>query len=156
MYSDKVMDHFMNPRNVGDMEDADGIGEEGNPTCGDAMKIFIKVRDDRIVDAKFKTFGCGAAIAVSSMVTEMVKGKTIDEALSLSKEAVANELDGLPPQKMHCSNLGADALKKAIEDYRSRSKGEKKEQQASKKTAKKRTAEATQKKGIKKAKKQGA
>jgi nitrogen fixation NifU-like protein len=137
MYSDKVMDHFMNPRNVGDMEDADGIGEEGNPTCGDAMKIFIKVRDDRIVDAKFKTFGCGAAIAVSSMVTEMVKGKTIDEALSLSKEAVANELDGLPPQKMHCSNLGADALKKAIEDYRSRSKGEKKEQQASKKTAKK-------------------
>jgi nitrogen fixation NifU-like protein len=156
MYSDKVMDHFMNPRNVGDMEDADGIGEEGNPTCGDAMKIFIKVRDDRIVDAKFKTFGCGAAIAVSSMVTEMVKGKTIDEALSLSKEAVANELDGLPPQKMHCSNLGADALKKAIEDYRSRSKGEKKEQQASKKTAKKRTAKATQKKGIKKAKKKGA
>ena len=114
------MDHFMNPRNVGDMEDADGIGTEGNPTCGDAMKIYIKVKDGKIVDAKFKTFGCGAAIAVSSMVTEMVKGKTLDEALSISKEAVANELGGLPPQKMHCSNLGADALKKAIEDYRSK------------------------------------
>lgn len=117
MYSDKVMDHFMNPRNVGDMEDADGVGIEGNPTCGDAMKIYIKVKNDRIVDAKFKTFGCGAAIAVSSMVTEMVKGKTIDEALSISKETVSNALDGLPPQKMHCSNLGADALRKAIEDY---------------------------------------
>jgi len=122
MYSEKVMDHFTNPRNVGDMEDADGIGTEGNPTCGDAMKIFIKVKDDRIVDAKFKTFGCGAAIAVSSMVTEMVKGKTLDEALAISKEAVANELGGLPPQKMHCSNLGADALKKAIEDYRAKQK----------------------------------
>jgi nitrogen fixation protein NifU and related proteins len=122
MYSDKVMDHFTNPRNVGDMEDADGIGQEGNPTCGDAMKIYIKVKDDRIVDAKFKTFGCGAAIAVSSMVTEMVKGKTLDEALAISKEAVANELGGLPPQKMHCSMLGSDALKKAIEDYRSRQK----------------------------------
>jgi nitrogen fixation protein NifU and related proteins len=122
MYSEKVMDHFTNPRNVGDMEDADGVGTEGNPTCGDAMKIYIKVRDDRIVDARFKTFGCGAAIAVSSMVTEMVKGKTLDEALAISKEAVANELGGLPPQKMHCSNLGADALKKAIEDYRSKQK----------------------------------
>ncbi len=122
MYSDKVMDHFTNPRNVGDMSDADGVGTEGNPTCGDAMKIYIKVKDDRIVDAKFKTFGCGAAIAVSSMVTEMVKGKTLDEALAISKEAVANELGGLPPQKMHCSNLGADALKKAIEDYRSKQK----------------------------------
>jgi len=122
MYSEKVMDHFTNPRNVGDMEDADGIGTEGNPTCGDAMKIYIKVKDDRIVDAKFKTFGCGAAIAVSSMVTEMVKGKTLDEALAISKEAVANELGGLPPQKMHCSNLGADALKKAIEDYRAKQK----------------------------------
>lgn len=146
----------MNPRNVGDMEDADGIGEEGNPTCGDAMKIFIKVKDDRIVDAKFKTFGCGAAIAVSSMVTEMVKGKTIDEALSLSKEAVANELDGLPPQKMHCSNLGADALKKAIEDYRSRSKGDKQEHKAVRKTVKKEAAKTTQKKGQKKAKKKGS
>lgn len=122
MYSDRVMDHFTNPRNVGDMADADGIGTVGNPTCGDAMKIYIKIEDDRIVDAKFKTFGCGAAIAVSSMVTEMVKGKTLDEALAISKEAVAAELGGLPPQKMHCSNLGADALKKAIEDYKSRHK----------------------------------
>jgi nitrogen fixation NifU-like protein len=122
MYSEKVMDHFTNPRNVGDMPDADGVGQEGNPTCGDAMKIYIKVKDGIITDAKFKTFGCGAAIAVSSMVTEMVKGKTLDEALAMSKEAVAAELGGLPPQKMHCSNLGADALKKAIEDYRSRHK----------------------------------
>lgn len=120
MYSEKVMDHFTNPRNVGEIADADGVGTEGNPTCGDVMKISIKVEDGRIVDAKFKTFGCGAAIAVSSMVTEMVKGKTLDEALAISKEAVANELGGLPPQKMHCSNLGADALRKAIEDYRSR------------------------------------
>jgi nitrogen fixation NifU-like protein len=122
MYSEKVMDHFMNPRNVGEMADADGVGMEGNPTCGDAMQLFIKVQDDRIVDAKFRTFGCGAAIAVSSMITEMVKGKTLDEALTISKEAVASELGGLPPQKMHCSNLGADALRKAIEDYRSRKK----------------------------------
>lgn len=120
MYSEKVMDHFMNPRNVGELSDADGVGMEGNPTCGDVMKIFIKVEDGKITDAKFKTFGCGASIAVSSMVTEMIKGKTIDEALSISKEAVANELGGLPPQKMHCSNLGADALKKAIEDYRTK------------------------------------
>lgn len=120
MYSEKVMDHFMNPRNVGELADADGVGMEGNPTCGDVMKIFIKVEDGKIIDAKFRTFGCGASIAVSSMVTEMIKGKTIDEALSISKEAVANELGGLPPQKMHCSNLGADALKKAIEDYKSK------------------------------------
>ncbi len=120
MYSEKVMDHFTNPRNVGEIPDADGVGTEGNPTCGDVMKISIKVEEGRIVDAKFKTFGCGAAIAVSSMVTEMVKGKTLEEALAISKEAVANELGGLPPQKMHCSNLGADALKKAIEDYRSK------------------------------------
>lgn len=120
MYSEKVMDHFMNPRNVGEIPDADGVGMEGNPTCGDVMKIFIKVEDGKIVDAKFKTFGCGASIAVSSMVTEMVKGKTLDEALKISKETVAEALGGLPPQKMHCSNLGADALRKAIEDYRSR------------------------------------
>lgn len=120
MYSEKVMDHFMNPRNVGEISDADGIGMEGNPTCGDVMKIFIKVEDGRIVDAKFKTFGCGASIAVSSMVTEMVKGKTLEEALQISKETVADALGGLPPQKMHCSNLGADALRKAIEDYRSK------------------------------------
>ncbi|MBI5212208.1 MAG: Fe-S cluster assembly scaffold protein NifU [Nitrospirae bacterium GWA2_46_11] len=122
MYSPKVMDHFMNPRNVGEIQDADGMGMEGNPTCGDAMQLFIKVENDVIVDAKFRTFGCGAAIAVSSMITEMVKGKTLDEALTISKEAVAGELGGLPPQKMHCSNLGADALKKAIEDYRSKKK----------------------------------
>ncbi|HSW63232.1 MAG TPA: Fe-S cluster assembly scaffold protein NifU [Dissulfurispiraceae bacterium] len=122
MYSEKVMDHFANPRNVGEMKDADGVGMEGNPTCGDAMELFIKVENDVIVDAKFRTFGCGAAIAVSSMITEMVKGKTLDEALAISKEAVAAELGGLPPQKMHCSNLGADALRKAVEDYRSRRK----------------------------------
>ncbi len=122
MYSQKVMDHFMNPRNVGEIENADGVGMEGNPTCGDAMQLFIKVENDVIVDAKFRTFGCGAAIAVSSMLTEMIKGKTIDEALSISKDAVAQELGGLPPQKMHCSNLGADALRKAIEDYRSKKK----------------------------------
>ncbi len=120
MYTKEVMDHFSNPRNVGEMPDADGIGTEGNPVCGDVMKIFLKVKDDKIVDAKFQTFGCGAAIAVSSMVTEMVKGKTLDEALSISKETVANSLGGLPPQKMHCSNLGADALRKAIEDYRNK------------------------------------
>ncbi len=119
MYSEKVMDHFTNPRNVGEIADADGVGTEGNPTCGDVMKISIKVENGKIVDAKFKTFGCGAAIAVSSMVTEMVKGKTLEEALAITKESVAEELDGLPPQKMHCSNLGADALKKAIEDYKS-------------------------------------
>ncbi len=122
MYSAKVMDHFTNPRNVGDMPDADGVGTEGNPTCGDVMQIFIKVKDGKIVDAKFKTFGCGAAIAVSSMITELVKGKTLEEALAMSKETVANELGGLPAQKMHCSNLGADALRKAIEDYRSKNK----------------------------------
>jgi nitrogen fixation NifU-like protein len=114
------MDHFSNPRNVGEIPDADGIGSEGNPVCGDMMKIFIKVEDGKITDAKFKTFGCGAAIAVSSMITEMAKGKTIDEALSITKESVAEALDGLPAQKQHCSNLGADALHKAIEDYKSK------------------------------------
>jgi nitrogen fixation NifU-like protein len=122
MYSDKVMDHFTNPRNVGEIEDADGIGEEGNPVCGDAMKIFIKVKDDVITDLKFKTFGCASAIAVSSMVTEMAKGMTIEEALKITKASLADALDGLPPQKMHCSNLGADALHKAIEDYKSKKK----------------------------------
>lgn len=120
MYTKEVMDHFMNPRNVGEIPDADGVGVEGNPVCGDVMKLFIKVKDDRIVDAKFQTFGCGAAIAVSSMITEMVKGKTLNEALEISKEKVAEALGGLPPQKMHCSNLGADALRKAIEDYKSK------------------------------------
>ncbi len=122
MYSEKVMDHFTNPRNVGEMPDAHGIGVEGNPVCGDVMKIYIKVNDDKIVDAKFQTFGCGAAIAVSSMVTEMVKGMTLDKALKITKASLAEALDGLPPQKMHCSNLGADALRKAIEDYKSKQK----------------------------------
>lgn len=120
VYSEKVMDHFMHPRNIGEIPDADGIGMEGNPVCGDVMKIYIKVKNDRIVDAKFQTFGCGAAIAVSSMVTEIIKNKTLDDALSISKTTIAQELDGLPPEKMHCSNLGADALKKAIEDYKSK------------------------------------
>ncbi|MDD4237984.1 MAG: Fe-S cluster assembly scaffold protein NifU [Desulfotomaculaceae bacterium] len=120
MYTEKVMDHFTNPRNVGEITEPSGVGEVGNPTCGDIMKIFLKVEDNIIKDIKFKTFGCGAAIATSSMVTEMAKGKTLDEALQISNKAVAEMLDGLPPQKMHCSNLAADALKKAIEDYQSK------------------------------------
>ena len=117
-YSEEVMDHFTNPRNVGEIEDADGVGEVGNPVCGDMMTFYIKVDDDdRLEDVKFKTFGCGAAIAVSSMVSEMAKGKTIDEAMQISRDDVAQELGGLPKQKMHCSNLGADALHLAIEDY---------------------------------------
>ncbi|MDR1695986.1 MAG: Fe-S cluster assembly scaffold protein NifU [Endomicrobium sp.] len=117
-YSDKVMDHFANPRNVGEIKDADGVGEIGNPVCGDMMTFYIKVKGDKIEDVKFKTFGCGAAIAVSSMVSEMAKGKTLDEALSITNADVAKELGGLPPNKMHCSNLGADALHRAIEDYK--------------------------------------
>lgn len=120
MYSEKVMDHFQNPRNMGEVDDPDGVGEVGNPQCGDVMRITIKVEDDKIEDVKFKTLGCGAAIATSSMVTEMAKGKSIDEAAQISKKAVADALGGLPPQKMHCSNLAADGLQKAIEDYRSR------------------------------------
>lgn len=120
MYSEKVMEHFQNPRNVGELENPDGIGEEGNPTCGDVMQLHIAVKDGVITECKFKTFGCGSAIAVSSMITEMAVGKTLDEALEITKEDVAGELGGLPPQKMHCSNLGAAALRKAIEDYRSR------------------------------------
>lgn len=117
MYSQKVMDHFSNPRNVGEIENASGVGEVGNPSCGDIMRISLLVENNVIKDIKFKTFGCGAAIATSSMVTEMVKGKTIEEALKISNKAVAEALDGLPPLKMHCSNLAADALHKAIEDY---------------------------------------
>jgi nitrogen fixation NifU-like protein len=143
------MDHFMNPRNVGEIPRADGVGQEGNPTCGDVMRITIKVKDEKIVDAKFKTFGCGAAIAVSSMVTEMVKGLTLDEALSISKETVASELGGLPAQKMHCSNLGADALRKAIEDYRGKLGKKKAKKPAGKKKAAKKVAK---KKTTKKAK----
>jgi len=120
MYSEKVMDHFKNPRNVGEIEDADGVGEVGNATCGDIMKIYLKVENDIIKDVKFQTFGCGSAIATSSMVTEMVMGKTLEEAEKVSNKAVAEALDGLPPTKMHCSNLAADALHKAILDYRER------------------------------------
>ncbi len=117
MYSEKVMEHFTNPRNIGEIEDPDGVGEEGNPVCGDMMKFTIKVKDNRIEDVKYFTFGCGAAIAVSSMVSEMAKGKTLEEALQITNKQVAEELGGLPPNKMHCSNLGADALRKAIRDY---------------------------------------
>jgi nitrogen fixation NifU-like protein len=121
-YSEKVMEHFKNPRNVGGMENPDGIGHVGNPVCGDIMELYIKVKDGIIVDAKFKTFGCGAAIATSSMVTEMVKGKSIKEALEISNKAVAEALDGLPAVKMHCSVLAEEALKSAIEDYLNKSK----------------------------------
>ena len=118
MYSDKVMDHFENPRNVGAIEAPDGIGKQGNPVCGDVMEIAIRVKNDIIEEAKFKTFGCCAAIATSSMVTELVKGKSLEEAERISKQAVADALDGLPPAKMHCSNLAADALHEAIRDYK--------------------------------------
>ena len=117
-YSTKVMDHFFNPRNVGTMDDADGIGEVGNPRCGDIMRMYIKVKDDKITDIKFQTFGCGAAVATSSMVTELVIGKTLDEALKITNKEVAEALDGLPPIKMHCSNLAESGIKAAIDDYR--------------------------------------
>ena len=121
-YSKKVMEHFMNPRNVGVIENPDGYGKVGNPVCGDLMEIYIKVKDDIITDIKFKTFGCGSAIATSSMVTELAKGKHVDEAFKITRNDVADELDGLPPQKMHCSNLAADALQEAIKDYKSKNK----------------------------------
>jgi nitrogen fixation protein NifU and related proteins len=117
-YSDKVMDHFMHPRNMGEIEDASGVGEVGNPACGDVMRLYLKIEDGKIVDAKFKTFGCGAAIASSSMTTEMIKGKSIDEALKLSNEAVSEALGGLPPAKQHCSVLAEEALQAALEDYK--------------------------------------
>ena len=117
MYTDKVMDHFANPRNVGEIPDADGIGKVGNPQCGDVMWLYIKVKDNIVTDIKFKTFGCGAAIATSSMITELARGKTLEEAKKISRQDVAESLDGLPPQKMHCSNLAADALREAIKDY---------------------------------------
>jgi len=122
-YSEKVMEHFMNPRNVGTIEDPDGYGKVGNPVCGDIMEMFISVKDDTISDIKFRTFGCGSAIATSSMVTELAKGKHIDEAMEITRKDVADELDGLPPRKMHCSNLAADALHGAIEDYKSKKAG---------------------------------
>jgi nitrogen fixation NifU-like protein len=124
VYSEKVMEHFMHPRNVGEIENADGMGEEGNPVCGDMMTFYIKVKDNRLEDVKFKTFGCGAAIAVSSMVSEMAKGKTLEEALKITPALVATELEGLPKNKYHCSNLGAQALHKAIEDYLSKQKAQ--------------------------------
>jgi nitrogen fixation NifU-like protein len=117
-YSEKVMDHFMHPRNMGEIEDASGVGEVGNPACGDVMRLYLKIEDGKIVDAKFKTFGCGAAIASSSMTTELIKGKSIDEALKLSNEAVSEALGGLPPAKQHCSVLAEEALQAALEDYK--------------------------------------
>jgi len=122
MYSDKVMQHFTNPKNVGEMENPDGEGEVGNPVCGDLMKIQIKVKDNKIADIKFKTFGCGAAIATSSVITEIAKGKTLEAAKNISKDEVAASLDGLPPMKMHCSNLAADALREAIKNYEKKKK----------------------------------
>lgn len=125
-YSEKVMDHFTHPRNVGVIENADGVGEVGNAKCGDIMKIYLKVDNNIISDVKFETFGCGSAIASSSMATEMIKGKSVDDALALSNKAVAEALDGLPAHKMHCSVLAEEAIKKAVEDYRERTQGEKK------------------------------
>lgn len=126
MYTEKVMDHFKNPRNMGEIPDADGVGTVGNPVCGDMMTIYIKVKDNSIEDIKFKTFGCGAAVATSSMVTEIAKGKTLEEAMKITRASVADSLGGLPPVKMHCSNLAADALHAAIEDYSKRQKEVKK------------------------------
>jgi len=124
VYSEKVMDHFRNPRHVGEIEQPDGVGEVGNPVCGDMMTFYIKVNDNRLEDVKFKTFGCGAAIAVSSMVADMAVGKTLDEAMNITNADVAKELGGLPPNKLHCSNLGADALHEAIKAYRARKGGQ--------------------------------
>jgi len=118
MYSKKVMDLFQNPKNMGEIKDADGIGSVGNPVCGDLMTLYIKVKGDKIADIRFKTFGCAAAIATSSMITELAKGKTLEEAMNITRDNVAEELEGLPPIKMHCSNLASDALKAAIKDYK--------------------------------------
>ncbi len=126
MYSDKVMDHFKNPRNVGEIKDADGVGTVGNPVCGDMMTMYIKVKGGKIADIKFKTYGCGAAIATSSMTTELALGKTVDEAEKITRQSVADALDGLPPVKMHCSNLASDALQEAIKDYRKKQEEKKK------------------------------
>lgn len=121
LYSEKVMDHFRNPRNVGVIEDANGIGEAGNPQCGDIMKIYLKIEDDIIKDVKFETFGCGSAIASSSMATELIKGKSVSEAMKLTNKAVTEALDGLPPHKLHCSVLAEEAIQAALDDYNSRS-----------------------------------
>jgi nitrogen fixation NifU-like protein len=122
MYSDKVIEHFQNPRNVGEIPDYDGMGKVGSPVCGDMMEVYIKVEDGRLVDVRYKTFGCGAAVASGSMGTEMVKGKTIEEAMKITDLQVAEALDGLPEEKLHCSNLAADGIRSAIEDYLSRQK----------------------------------
>ena len=122
IYTEKVLDHFRNPRNMGEIKDADGVGTVGNPVCGDVMTIYIKVKNNKIEDIKFKTFGCAAAIASSSVATEMIKGKTLDEAMKLTRDDVAKELGGLPAYKMHCSNLAADALREAIKDYRKKTR----------------------------------
>lgn len=124
-YSQKVMDHFMNPRNVGEIPDADGIGQVGNPVCGDIMKMYLKIKDNVITDVKFKTFGCGAAVATSSMATELIMGKTLEEALEISNKTVAEALNGLPPIKMHCSNLAEQAIKAAIDDYKKKNESSK-------------------------------
>jgi len=126
MYTEKVMEHFKNPRNMGEIPDADGVGTVGNPVCGDLMTIYIKVKDNHLEDIKFKTFGCGSAIATSSMITELAKGKTLEEGMKITRANVADSLGGLPPVKMHCSNLAADALHAAIEDYYKRQKEAKK------------------------------
>ncbi|HOI12551.1 MAG TPA: Fe-S cluster assembly scaffold protein NifU [Methanoculleus sp.] len=120
MYSERVMDHFMNPRNMGEIQDADGVGEVGNPACGDIMRITLRIEENRIVDAKFKTFGCAAAIASSSMATELVRGKTLEEAWAVTNRAVAEALEGLPPQKLHCSVLAEEGIHQAIDDFRAR------------------------------------
>jgi len=124
VYSEKVMDHFRSPRNVGEIPDADGVGTVGNPVCGDMMTIYIKVDGEKITDIKFKTFGCGAAVATSSMITELAKGKSLDEAMKITRNDVADNLGGLPPIKMHCSNLAADALHEAIKNYRNQKGGD--------------------------------
>lgn len=136
MYTEKLMQLFMNPKNVGRIEDADGIGEVGNPVCGDVMKIYLKIEDDRIVDVKFETFGCAAAIATSSMVTELVKGKTIEEALKVSNKDVAEALGGLPPQKVHCSLLAEEGIKAAVDDYLAKKDKTKREASETKQCAK--------------------
>jgi len=143
IYTEKVMDHFQNPRNVGVIKDADGIGEVGNPVCGDMMTFYIKVKDNRLTDVKFQTFGCGAAIAVSSMVSEMAMGKTLDQAMAITNDKVAEMLGGLPKNKLHCSNLGADALHKAIEDYQEKQRpGAKEAAPAAAKSAEEQEGEA--------------
>lgn len=126
MYSEKVMEHFRNPKNVGEIPDADGVGTVGNPVCGDMMSIYIRVKDNHLTDVKFKTFGCGAAVATSSMITELAKGKSLEDAMKITRRDVAESLGGLPPVKMHCSNLAADALHEAIKNYRKKQEGAKK------------------------------